>query len=131
MQSNSRGIASRTPGTDSVRRMSCMYLATCSLPDRFASFINRYVMYIIYCAQVRFCSHVVIDRLFSHSQYPSSNLAPNSAPQSHLHIGLPFETSIPCLHAEQVGIRLNPFRFLHVIVFASLVHAGATKMLSC
>ena len=66
-------------------------------------------MHIIYCAQVCLCSHVVIDRLFSHSQYPSSLLAPNSAPQSHLHIGLPFGTPILCLQLEQVLIRLGSF----------------------
>ena len=31
------------------------------------------------------------------------------APQSHLHIGLPFGTSIPCLQLEQVMIRLETF----------------------
>ena len=81
MQSNARSIASRTPGSVSVRRMSCLPRIRCPLQDRLSQFINRYVMHIIYCAQVCLCSHVVIDRLFSHSKYPSYHLAPpHSAP---------------------------------------------------
>ena len=129
MPSNSRSIDSRTPGTDSVRRMSCMYLATCSLPDRFTSFIKRYVMHIIYCAQVCLCSHVVIDRLFSLSKYTSSLHAPNSAPQSHLRIGLPFGTSIPCPQLEQVMIRLGTFSpTLRAVFFTVSVHKETTKL---
>ena len=129
MQSLSRGIASRTHRTDSVRRMSCMYHATCPLPGRFTSFINRYVMHIIYCAQVRFCSHVEIDRLFSHSQYPSYYLAPNYASQSHLHIGLPFGTPISCLQLEQVMIPLALFSpTLRVVSFTISFDEWTTKL---
>ena len=86
-------------------------------------------MHIIYCAQVCLCSDVVIDRLFSHSQYSSSHPAPNSAPQSHLHIGLPFGTPIPCLQLEQVLIRLGSFPpYVHVVSFTISVHEGTTKL---
>jgi hypothetical protein len=129
MQSFPRSIAARTRGTDSFWRMSCMCHATCSMSDRFTSFFNRYVMHIIYCAQVCLCSHVVIDRLFSHSQYPSSLLTPNSAPQSHLHIGLPFGTPVPCLQLEQVMIRLGSFPpTLRVVSFTISVHEETTKL---
>ena len=71
----------------------------------------------------------MIDRLFSHSQYPSSLLAPNSAPQSHLHIGLPFGTPIPCPQLEQVLIRLGSFPpYVHVVSFTISVDEGTTKL---
>ena len=61
--------------------------------------------------------------------YPSSYLAPNSAPQLHLHIGLPFGTSIPCLQLEQVMIRLGTFSpTLRVVSFTIAVHEGTTKL---
>ena len=61
--------------------------------------------------------------------YLSSYLAPNSVPQSHLHIGLPFGTSIPCLQLEQVLIRLVSFPpTLRVVSFTISVHEGTTKL---
>ena len=61
--------------------------------------------------------------------YLSSYLAPNSVPQSHLHIGLPFGTSIPCLQLEQVMIRLETFSpTLRVFFFTISVHEGTTKL---
>ena len=129
MQSISRGIASRTRRTDSVRRMSCMPRIRGPLQDRLSQFINRYVMHIIYCAQVCLCSHVVIDRLFSLSKYTSSLHAPNSAPQSHLRIGLPFGTSIPCPQLEQVMIRLGTFSpTLRAVFFTISVQKETTKL---
>ena len=53
------------------------------------------------------------------------------APQSHLHIGLPFGTPIPCLQLEQVMIRLGTFSpTLLVVSFTISVHEGTTKLLS-
>jgi len=51
-------------------------------------------------------------------------------PQSHLHIGLPFGTPIPCLQTKQVGV-CGGFIFVipALMLFAFLVHAGATKLL--
>ena len=53
----------------------------------------------------------------------------NSVPQSHLHIGLPFGTSIPCLQLEQVLIRLVSFlQYVHVVSLTISVHEGTTKL---
>ena len=52
-----------------------------------------------------------------------------SAPQSHLHIGLPFGTPIPRLQLEQVMIRLGSFSpTLRVVSFTIAVHEGTTKL---
>ena len=51
------------------------------------------------------------------------------APQSHLHIGLPFWTSIPCPQLEQVMIRLVLFLpTLRVVSFTISVHKETTKL---
>ena len=53
----------------------------------------------------------------------------SSAPQSHLHIGLPFGTPIPCLQLEQVMIRLGTFSpTLRAVFFTISVHKETTKL---
>ena len=61
--------------------------------------------------------------------HSSSHPAPNSAPQSHLRIGLPFGTSIPCPQLEQVMIRLGTFSpTLRAVFFTVSVHKETTKL---
>jgi hypothetical protein len=73
-------------------------------------------------------------RLFYFSPFSFANSfvlpsCPNSAPQSHLHVGLPHGTSIPCLQLEQVLIRLVSFPpTLRVVSFTISVHKETTKL---
>ena len=82
--------------------------------------VISFLSFLLYCS----CQY-----FFLSPTHPSFHLVPNTAPQSHLHIGLPFGTPIPCLQLEQVMIRLGSFSpTLRVVSFTISVHEETTKL---